>query len=226
MNETMPDLPGAEHAKAVAEIAKTAREVIRSGGALGSWLVKVLGTIPEDFVGRFGGDWLRECRIRNKTVLAAETARKLGAIEPDRITSPSPSVLLPLLEAAQDEDRPELQDVWSTLLARAMLQDYLPRRDYFETVRQLEPTDVLLLDIIYRIRPAAGTDALVTAEAHISAEWKKAGFDQNERYISQAKLISLGCCAIMGLGNLSVTPFGRGLAEACTAPKPTAIEVE
>jgi hypothetical protein len=138
---------GDEHAKALAASAEFGTEAIKAGEKVGSYLVRVIGGIPENLVGLAVGDWLEHMRRRNLARLEANTARILEQIDRSRLIEPSPSVLIPLLQAAVDESRGELQQIWANLLARLMTdRENKVRRAYFEVLNQMEPLDVTILE--------------------------------------------------------------------------------
>jgi hypothetical protein len=144
-----------EETKAVTEVAKAAGEFAKAGGKVvdasagfGNWLSKTIGTIPEDLLGIAGGDWLHEQRKRNLLSLQAKTAEIRKRINAGPPQEPSVSVVLPLLKAASDEARPELQELWAGLLASAFQSDsgQRVRRAFFETLSKMEPADTRLFD--------------------------------------------------------------------------------
>jgi hypothetical protein len=164
--------------------------------------------------------------------------RFLEGIDTERLTEPSPSVLIPLLQAAVDEGRAELQDLWAALLANAMVDGgRRVRRDYFDAVRQMEPMDALVFDIIAR-RPNPHSNEIVTADADvrfIEHQRMELGILPDDLAIAVAKLVKLGCvferhpipifpnAASSGPPEPrayppSLTPFGRGLLAACKPP--------
>jgi hypothetical protein len=198
-----------DEAKAVAEVAKTAGEVVKAAEGLGSYLARVLGSIPDNLLGLAGGDWLEHKRRRHIAILEDNTARLLEGIritEPQRLTEPSPSVLIPLLQAAVDESRPELQELWAALLANAMLDGgKRVRRDYFEAVRKMEPVDAMVLDMVGR-HPGSGAIWGV-----LDADLQRLGFSPNDLTISLDKLESLHCL----MRPVQLTAFGRGLLASC-----------
>ena len=193
-------------ATAVAEVAKTTGEAIKAAGGVGGYLARVVGSIPDNLLGLVVGDWLEHKRRRHIAELEANTARCLEGIAAERLSEPSPSVLIPLLQACVDEGRPELQALWAALLANAMVDGgKRVRRDYFETVRQMEPSDALLLEIIGRHRSDPLSSNVIPGEAI------KRGLSANELQISADKLVGLRC--IMHVA--AITPFGIGILEAC-----------
>jgi len=135
-----------EGAKAAQEIAKTAGKALDAAQAGGAYLARMLGTVPEDVVGLLGGDLLRRYRIRNWYSISQKTFDKLGQRGVEQIEPLNAKVIVPLLEAASNEGDETLQDMWASLLANAMD----PNRDtslpqiFIETLRQMEPIDVLV----------------------------------------------------------------------------------
>jgi hypothetical protein len=102
-------------AEALAEAAKLGQTVVQEGGALARYMARVFGTVPEDAVGLVIGDPLHFIR----TVIAAKLDSLVDEIHKRREvkeTEPvSPSIAIPLLRAAYDESRPELQQIWAEL---------------------------------------------------------------------------------------------------------------
>jgi hypothetical protein len=98
-----------EQSKAIAEGAKLGKELIKAGERAGGYLAKVLASIPENLLGLAVEDWLEHRRRRHLALLQVNTQRILDSIERERITDPSPALLLPILKIAADESREELQ---------------------------------------------------------------------------------------------------------------------
>jgi hypothetical protein len=92
----------ADAIKAVAGLGQT---VVEEGGQLARCIGRALGTTPHDAVGLVIGDPLHFIR----TEWISEILRDRNVQEPQPV---SPSVAIPLLRAAYDESRPELQDLW------------------------------------------------------------------------------------------------------------------
>jgi Predicted membrane protein (DUF2231) len=106
-------------AKAIEESAKALGKGFDLVGGLGAYLARALGGVPENLIGILVGDWLIHKRVRRWSELQDETRRILdqrNVKEPDI----SPSIALPLIEAALDEDREGLKELWAKLLATAM----------------------------------------------------------------------------------------------------------
>ena len=230
-----------EEAKAAQEVAKTTGKAIDTLRSAGSALIdSTVATIAVDALGfPLGGDWLHEMRKRNLARMQANTARILEGIATERLTEPSPSILIPLLQAAVDEGRPELQALWAALLANAMVDGgKRVRRDYFEAVRQMEPIDALVLHIISQ-RPNPNSDEKMAADADVQfihQHRMQRGISPDDYAIARSKLVKLDCvferqpvpiparAVFAGPPQPkeyppSLTAFGRGLLAACTAPE-------
>ena len=207
-----------DEAHAVAEVAKTTGEIVKAAGGMGSYLARVVGSIPEDLSGLLVGDWLGHKRRRHVAVLEADTTRLLEGIAAERLSEPSPSILIPLLQAAVDESREELQALWAALLANAMVDDgKRVRRDYLEALRQMEPVDALVIDVISR-NPNRGSSDLMAIQENIrfaEQEQVRLGIAANEWAIASGKLFQLGLLSNAHLGPPAATPFGMGFMEAC-----------
>ena len=69
--------------------------------------------------------------------------------------SPGPSVSLPLLKAAAEESRDELQELFARLLANSMDPDRrsIVRRAFTDAIQQMEPLDALILRSAYESSP-------------------------------------------------------------------------
>jgi hypothetical protein len=88
----------------------------------------------------------------DKHLLCREVARILKPVDQERLSEQSPSILIPLLQAAADESREELQSLWGTLLANAMLDNgRRARRALVETLKLMEPRDAHVLGICNRL---------------------------------------------------------------------------
>jgi hypothetical protein len=201
-----------DQAKAIAEGAKLGQDVVKAVSGAARYVARTVGTVPDDVIGIAGGDWLHEQRKRNRAKMEARTARLLEGIAPDRLTPPSPNVLLPLMEAAKDESREALQDMWAALLANLVIDGGRKvRRDYFEAVRQMEPQDAVIFQALLRV-PQPCDDA----RQWLLHEGAKDRVNDNEGDISIQKLTALGCASAVQFHPhiVRLTPFGKGLGAA------------
>ena len=201
-------------------MAKTTGEIVKAAGGLGSYLARVFQSVPDNVLGLMVGDWLDHKRRRHLAVLEANTAHILEGIAADRLTEPSPSVLIPLLQAAVDEGRPELQALWAALLANAMVDGGRKvRRDFFDAVKAMEPADALVLDAMNRpeAMEVAGRDlGRILDGLH---KWAaKADISDVELEVSLDKLVALRCLRRNNFDQPMLAPFGRTLFDACRCP--------
>jgi len=154
MTELIPISP--EQASAIQELAETtgtAMELVEKAGAYIGW---VLGTAPADLAGVLGGDWLAQVRIRSLARYKERTEEILKARGVTDATPVSPSLTVPLLRAAADETRGELQELWARLLAAAMdaKRSNSVRRSFINTVATLIRWTRLSCLSVTNIRPA------------------------------------------------------------------------
>jgi len=135
----------APSARAIEHAAKAAEKGLDIVARTGSYVSEVLGDLPHNLAGIVGD------KVRS--------ARRLRAIELDEIYKakliergvtpehPSLSVSVPLIEAAVDETRAGLKEVWENLLANALD----PRRcanvriELIAALKKLNPTDAEVL---------------------------------------------------------------------------------
>jgi hypothetical protein len=129
------------------EQAKAIQEALKTLQGFGGFLKDTLGTVPEDLVGYLGGDWLRVRRFENIVRLIEKFRERLKARK-TKIEEPiSLSVALPLLRAAADESRDELQDLWARLLAAAADPSRAGhfRQAFIDAAKRMDPLDAAVL---------------------------------------------------------------------------------
>ena len=216
-----------EQAKAVASVAEFGREAVKATTGAGGWVAAIVQDVPKDLIGVLGGDWLHHTRQRNLATLEAKTATYLENVAAERRTEPSPSLLLPLLTAAVDEDREELQALWAALLANAMTdKGRRVRLEFFNVVRQMEPLDTIVIRLIahpniWQRHPNSATPFETAGSREMIQTFvdKSYGFDPDSTQISFDALDNLKCIIRSPVnGHASLTAFGRGLLAACEPP--------
>jgi hypothetical protein len=204
-----------EQSKAVQRMADFGSVVVHAGEKIAEYVGRILGTAPEDAVGLVIGDPLRFIR----TVIAGQYDERLSKLLRERRvekTQPvSPSLAIPLLTAAYDENRAQLQDVWAKLLANAMD----PKRDtvrlsFIEAVKKFDPLDALVLQ---KLREHGGaTWSPNTRDAF--ASMFKVSSDQID--VSFINLMEVNCVSHTDPHNAQrrdnpfLTSFGRELLRA------------
>jgi hypothetical protein len=190
------------------EQSKALQEALKLLQGLGGFLKKTFGTVPEDLVGRFGGDWLRVRRLENFARIAEKAQERLKARHVDAPEPPRLSILLPLIDAAADEEDDQLQDIWARLLAAAAdpTRAGLVRLAFVGIVKKMDPLDTLVLRELSTpgVQPAGSMIATMTA---------KFGVTQDDVIVSSNNLEELGC-VVSAPATPRITPMGRLLIRA------------
>jgi hypothetical protein len=138
-----------EQAKAIQEVAKVGGQSLEIVTSLGGYFARVLGTVPEDIVGILGGDALRVRRVENAARRVQDAKARLDSRNVQ--SEPPPlSLLGPILNPASEEERPELTDLWSRLLAAAMDPARVGkvRQAFMDTLKRMDPMDALVLEAL------------------------------------------------------------------------------
>jgi hypothetical protein len=169
------------------EQAKLGREAVKTLRGLGGFIAKALGSTPEDFIGYFGGDFLRVRRAENMARLLSEASTRLTERGVEDPRPASLSVALPILRGAADEDRDELVDLWARLLANAMdpkLNNV--RHQFISAVQAMDPPDARTMNYLYRervqrIRVGGGGDQ---SDSSIEYAAKQLGVLQDDLEVS------------------------------------------
>lgn len=148
------------------EQAKAVQEAIKALRGLGGFLEKTFGTLPQDVVGVLGGDWLKVRRAENIARMVQKAKERLEA---RRVETPEPaslSLTLPILVAAADESRDELQDLWARLLAAAADPSRAGffRIRFVDAAKRMDPLDAAVLSRSKHEQGVSGTRLNTLAE--------------------------------------------------------------
>jgi len=195
------------------EQAKAIQEALKTLQGFGGFLRETFGTVPQDVVGLLGGDWLKVRRAENLARILDKTQERLRA---RRVEAPEPASLsigLPILSAAADESRDELQDIWARLLAAAAdpARAKSFRLAFIEATKRLDPLDAAVLQGISAAAGGAVTPGMrnsLAGEVHAS---------RDEIDVSIANLTKLELVYSGRLGSADpahITPFGREFLRA------------
>jgi hypothetical protein len=178
-----------DSAHAIEESAKATSKAIDAVTQSGRYAGAVLGDLPYDLVGIMG-DWVKHVRARRWAELEAETEkilRERGVKNRERV---SPSVAIPLITAALDEDRDILKQLWAKLLASAMdpARTDQVRPSLIALLKQMDPLDarVLLQMAAPGPRPPPSADFADFLSECLSVS-------RDEAYFSLEHLFELGC---------------------------------
>jgi hypothetical protein len=148
MNDLIPIEP--ETSKAIEEVAKVTGQGIEAGTKFLQFWGGVFGTVPHDLIGLIGGDWLHHVRIRHEFKLSQRTQEILAVRGVTEIQAVSEDIARPLLEAAREQGREELQEIWARLLANAAdpKNSSHVRKIFIDIIKQFDPLDTRLLQEI------------------------------------------------------------------------------
>jgi hypothetical protein len=178
-----------ETAKAVSDVAKFGSDLVGTGRAVGAYSANVLGDLPKNLVGMLD-DWVAHKRRLSLAKYDQEYRQRLRERGVDAV-EPSPSILIPLLEAAVDEDREVLRDLWTRLLANAHDPN---RRDnvrasLIAVLKRFDPFDAVVLQILGEVigDPAPNPRDFVKVTT---------GRSEDEVMVSFANLIEFGCFSL------------------------------
>ncbi len=211
MSETLIQA-GSEQAKPFPDLSVFGMTIVEAGHELAGYVGRVLGTVPEDAVGFVIGDPLRVVR----TAIASQYDKLLTKLLAERgVRHPqpvAPALALPLLRAAYDESRPELQELWARLLAAAMdpSRDGNVRQSFIVAISQLDPLDARVL---VWMSSYSGPDIINLADRAC----KDLSASQDEIQISFVNLAKAGCIyhEAQRRQHPILVPFGRRLLSAC-----------
>lgn len=129
------------------EQAKAIQEALKALQGFGGFFREILGTVPEDLIGYFGGDALKIRRAENFARILQGAQERLEA-RGAKIEKPaSLSLVLPIAVASADESRDELQDLWARLLAAAAdpARAKFFRLAFIEAAKKMDPLDAAVL---------------------------------------------------------------------------------
>jgi nucleotide-binding universal stress UspA family protein len=194
------------------EQAKAIQEALKVLQGLGGYLKQTFGTVPEDVIGLLGGDWLRVKRAENIVRIVEKARERLRARGVEATEPPSLSVVLPILVAAADESRDELQDIWAALLAAAADPSRAKsfRIQFIETVKKMDPLDAAVL------QSAEGIGGAINNQTRNSLTGRlQASRDQVDVSVANLEKLELVTPINRPHGNdTAVSPFGREFLRA------------
>jgi hypothetical protein len=154
------------------------------------------------------GDRVAELVGPERFATLKKLAEKLEAkLRGKRIEPPPLSVSIPILEAARDESREELQDLWASLLASAFdpSRRGAYRKEFIDVIRQFEPHDAKVLRLLSEHRDMTPSKREVIAS--------RLEVSQDRIAVSFRLLEKLGLTFTIQNGNERIYPdltaFGR-----------------
>ncbi len=209
-NNLVPSSNG--QAKPAQDLSAFGMTIDEAGHSLAGYAARVLGTVPEDAAGLVSGDPLRLVR----TAIASQYDKLLTGLLAERgVKKPqpvTPALAIPLLRAAYDESRRELQDLWARLLADAMDPSRAGnvRQSFIAAIAQLDPLDARVL---VWMPSYSGPDIVNLADKAC----KELNASHDEIQISFGNLAKVGCIydEARRWQHPILLPFGRKLLSAC-----------
>jgi Abortive infection alpha len=198
-------------AKAIEETARFGGKLVDAGSATGGYLSQTLGSLPKNLVGLIG-DQVEYWRRRRFIELSADRERRL-AERGVRGQEPSATIAIPILEAAVDETRAELKDLWQRLLANA----FDPRRtntvrgSFVEILKKFDPMDAVIFEAMASVSGEMSPNARDFVVAKLAG---KTSID--ETLVSFENLQNLGCISTVNrdVWNPAITSRGKLLYRA------------
>lgn len=136
--------------KAIEEAAKFGQHSVTAATELCSFINRVLGI--EDLAGVFYRDKLRYHRAEKLLLLQEKQNTNLERKGIINLNPVPPKIAIPLIEAAAVEDNDDLHTKWANMLANARDPEYFGKikRCYISMLSDMEPLDVLILDVIFK----------------------------------------------------------------------------
>lgn len=220
----MPD-PITTIVTVVTEHPQAAAAVASIYGVAKPFLAKLLGPAADE-LGEIGRDYVKGYRAKNagRTLAAADELLTITGREAQVVPL---KVLEPLLNAASLEEDETLAAKWAALLANAAdpAQRVLVQPGFAEVLRQLTPSDALLLESLYY--PSKGSG--LVPGMRMLKQFDRLGLDYPGISLSVDNLIRLHLCAGQAMkgglfydpdrpDTIVATPFGRQFMQACSAP--------
>ncbi|MGJ5136866.1 Abi-alpha family protein [Bradyrhizobium oligotrophicum] len=205
-----------ESAKAAQEIAKLGSKIVDAATDAAPFINRVFGRPLEDATGMLVGDPLRAARVLSQDWIARRVTKILHARNlRDEDSQPvPPNIAIPILEAAQDETREELMEIWARLLANAMdpNRSSTVRLEFIHTIRQLNPLDARLLAELH-----ASPQMSPNSRDYLAQRFKIA---TEEIEVSAQYLVKFDCIEISqsDVANYRMRPYGKLLLRACHGP--------
>lgn len=199
---------------AILEHRKDFVTIVRAMGAAGT-------------VYTFGGKAVAEIKsyigpVQEENIwkICNDARKMLSGISEDRRTEPSPNIFTPLLEAACQESRSDLQTKWAALLANALVDNGKKvRKDLIYTLASLDPTDVCALHFIFKAEQSNNIDVAGinrTRLAEAIAGFEQFSYTKDDWLVSVDQLSILGCISVISQKECPfLKPLGRVLIAAC-----------
>ncbi len=198
------------------EQAKLGQELVGAGRDAGGYIADILADIPKDLLGLLIGDKVKIKRVENFIKLWDKAKKRLTDQGIEEPAPANPKLVLPILAAAADENREDLQDLWARLLAAAMNPDQSKqgRLRFTDALKQLDPLDARVLIWLHGHAGRTDTDSQNTMARELRVS-------RDDVDVSVANLIKANFAGPAGTSSftnpmnvsavymIALTPFGR-----------------
>jgi hypothetical protein len=231
-------------AKAVEKSADFGTQALQTGEKAGGFFARVFQEPIEAGVGILT-DRLKVARLKKWDQMADEIDEILSRRGISDTRPVSPKLGIPLLENAGIEDEPEIQKLWTNLLANAMDPSFLEevRIAYVEIIKGMSPLDAKLLLSMYNslnVADRSKVDVATSRPFYRSQVCAGLNLTEDSYALSTDNLLRLQCIVPYArraaLGNglkasggevflsvesrspaIAITSLGLRLVEACTS---------
>lgn len=222
-----------EEAKAVQEVARTARKYEPDLRELGTFIGRVTGRSGEQF-GGLVGDVLAMMRIE----LALRYKRRVDRIMKERkLHEPTRhaaiNIIYPLLQAASLEDDDDIQEMFAQLLVNAIDadSDVTILKSFVDVVRTMSSFEARILVKLVDVPQDYRVEGTSILTGGLPDEYQR--YEKNKGFrvpkgtlaLALSNLERNGCIKASdmwmfgsSLGCVDVTPFGLALLQACRSP--------
>jgi hypothetical protein len=193
---------------------------LATSDAVSGYLARLFATETRDLGEDVAVGWLGEARKNNREALRRRTEDILRERKVENIAEPSPNLAVQILALAQDEGRHALIELWARLLANAVDPSRSNLRlAFIETVKQMDPPDVKLIErMVHRGYRAIhdGDGPASFNETTIALLASELNLGQDAVFVSLEHLEELGILANSASHPVwRTTSFGRELFRAC-----------
>jgi len=166
-------------------------------------LLPVAGAVGQSVV-MIGREWINYWKMKNAVCIgekAKEYLKQRGITDETQVRALTAKFGVLFLQGASVEDEPSLQDLWAKLLANALdpnFQIQSIRSAFFTIIRELDPNDVKILDLVHKLdlakKPATDGKSGLTNPMYISETVKTTlGLSDEQFAISFQNLVRTGC---------------------------------
>jgi len=221
-----------DEAKAISDVAKTAKTFIKATQQLGGFMAKFVAG-PSQEVSLYIQERIRFARFERQVRFLEKATEMLNDSGIKELRAIPLKTIVPLIEAAALEEDDELQDRWANLLINAADQEHIENvtRSHISILSQLSALEVRILEVVYslpyeRIQHEGATTNNLPYSADIKDERIEYSLPDEPIQIAIGNLVRLNCLKIgttWGGGEtfdrVLPTKFGQNFVKACTRKK-------